>query len=190
VKFWSGSPLTLSDNLAYFEDGFDDSGSFLDIGGHRFYITNPFPEEVTDVLDPLCDAGSSCCESSNLGAMVEVMAQGDEEGDDPSRTARPPLERLLPLEQVAPPPEQDTSNIAIVDLHTPLDHIVDPVQVAEALERTRIILLSKVAEDIDARCRMSSMLREFYDAQGTALAREAHGLWHGHGLSVAGPSQI
>jgi hypothetical protein len=49
----------ISDNLACFEDGFGDSGSFLDVGDHHFYIAKPFPEEVTDVLDPLCDAGSS-----------------------------------------------------------------------------------------------------------------------------------
>jgi hypothetical protein len=77
VKFRLGSPSTLSekvasglvwrfgtfdcisDNLACFKDGFDNSGSFLDIGNHRFYVAKPFPEEVTDVLDPLCDAGSS-----------------------------------------------------------------------------------------------------------------------------------
>jgi hypothetical protein len=29
-----------------------------------------------------------------------------------------------------------------VDLRAPLDHIVDPIQVAEALERTHLILLS------------------------------------------------
>jgi hypothetical protein len=86
----------VSDNLAYFKDGFDDSGSFLDVGGHRFYVAKPFPEEVTDVLDPLCDAGSSCSESSNLGTMVEVKAQGDEEGGDSPRPTRPPLKRLLP----------------------------------------------------------------------------------------------
>jgi hypothetical protein len=86
----------VSDNLACFEDGFGDSGSFLDVGGHRFYVAKPFPEEVIDVLDPLCDTGSSCSESSDFGAMVEVMALGDEEGGDPPRTARPPLERLLP----------------------------------------------------------------------------------------------
>jgi hypothetical protein len=117
----------VSDNLACFEDGFGDSGSFLDVGGHLFYIAKPFPEEVTDVLNPLCDAGSSCSESSDLGAMVEVMALGDEEGGDPPCTARPPLECLLPQEQVAPLPEQDTSDIAVMDLHTPLDHIVKPV---------------------------------------------------------------
>jgi hypothetical protein len=77
VKFWMGSPSTLgakvasglvwrfgtfncvSDNLDCFKDGFGNSGSFLDISGHRFYIAKPFPEEVTDVLDPLYDAGSS-----------------------------------------------------------------------------------------------------------------------------------
>jgi hypothetical protein len=89
VKFRPGSPSTLSekvasglvlrfdtidyinDNLAYFENGFDDSGSFLDVGRHYFYIaiTKPFPEEVTDVFGPLGDAGSSCSKSSNLGAM-------------------------------------------------------------------------------------------------------------------------
>jgi hypothetical protein len=76
VKFRPGSPSTLgekvasglvwrfgtfdcvSDNLACFKDGFGDSDSFLDVGGHRFYVGKPFPEEVTDVLDPLCDTGS------------------------------------------------------------------------------------------------------------------------------------
>jgi hypothetical protein len=114
VKFRPGSPSTLgekvasglvwsfgtldcvSDNLACFKDGFSDSGSFLDVGGHRFYIAKPFPEEVTDVLDPLCDAGSSYSESSDLGAMVEVMALVDEEGGDSLCPVRPPLERLLP----------------------------------------------------------------------------------------------
>jgi hypothetical protein len=54
VKFWPRSPSTLgekvtsslvwrfgtfdcvSDNLDCFEDGFGDSGSFLDVGGHRY----------------------------------------------------------------------------------------------------------------------------------------------------------
>jgi hypothetical protein len=67
----------VSNNLACFKDGFGDSGSFLNVGSHRFYVAKPFPEEVTDILDPLSDGGSSCSESSNLGAMVEVMALGD-----------------------------------------------------------------------------------------------------------------
>jgi hypothetical protein len=114
VKFRLGSPSTLdakvtsglvwrfgtfdcvSNNLACFKDGVSDSGSFLDVGGHHFYVAKPFPEEVTDVLDPLCDAGSSCSESSDLGAMVEVMTLGDKEGGDSPRPVRPPLERLLP----------------------------------------------------------------------------------------------
>jgi hypothetical protein len=41
----------ISDNLASFKDDFGDSGSFLNVGGHRFYIAKPFPEKVTDVLD-------------------------------------------------------------------------------------------------------------------------------------------
>jgi hypothetical protein len=86
----------VSDNLAHFENGFGNSGSFLDIGSHRFYIAKPFPEEVTDVFDPLCDGGSSCGESSSLGAMVEVMALGEEEGGDLPRPERPSPERLLP----------------------------------------------------------------------------------------------
>jgi hypothetical protein len=31
----------VSDNLAHFENGFGNSGSFLDIGSHRFYIAKP-----------------------------------------------------------------------------------------------------------------------------------------------------
>jgi hypothetical protein len=69
--------------LACFKDGFSDSGSFLDIGGHCFYVAKPFSEEVTNVLDPLSDRGSRCGESCDFGAMVEVMALGDEEGGDP-----------------------------------------------------------------------------------------------------------
>jgi hypothetical protein len=208
VKFRLGSPSTLgekvasglvwrfgtfdcvSDNLACFEDGFGDSGSFLDVSSHHFYIAKPFPEEVTDVLDPLCDASSSCSESSYLDTMVEVMVLGDEEGADSPRPTCPPLERLLPQEQDAPLPEQDALDITVVDLRAPLDHIVDPVQVTEALERTRLVLLSKVAEDEDARRRMSTTLREFYDMQGVAPAGLVHGLRHGNGLSAASPSRI
>jgi hypothetical protein len=57
VKFRPGSPSTLgekvtfglvwrystldcvSDNLACFKDDFGDSGSFLDVGGHCFYVS-------------------------------------------------------------------------------------------------------------------------------------------------------
>jgi hypothetical protein len=88
----------VSDNLACFKDGLGDSGSFLDVGSHRFYITKPFPEEVTDVFDPLSDGGSSCSESSDLGTMVEVMALGEEEGGDSPRPVRPSLKRLPPQE--------------------------------------------------------------------------------------------
>jgi hypothetical protein len=94
----------ISDNLDCFGDGFG-SGSFLDIGSHCFYVTKPFPEEVTDVLDPLSDGGSSCVKSCDFGAMVKVMALGDEEGSDQLCTARPPLECLPPQEQNAPLPE-------------------------------------------------------------------------------------
>jgi hypothetical protein len=208
VKFWPGSPSTLgekvasglvwrfgtfdwiSDNLACFNNGFGDSGSFLDVGGHHFYIAKFFPEEVTDVLDPLCDAGSSCSKSSDFDTMVEVTALGDEEGGDSPRPMRPPLESLPLQEQNAPLPEQDTLDVAVVDLCAPLDHVVDPVQVAEALERTRLVLLSKVAEDKDTRHRMSAMLREFYDTHGVAPDELAHGSRRGHGPSAASPSQI
>jgi hypothetical protein len=111
VKFWPGSPSTLgekvasglvwrfstldciSDNLACFKDGLGDSGSFLDVDSHRFYVAKPFPEEVTDVLDPLRDTGSDCSESNDLCAMVEVLALEEDGGGDLPRTARPPLER-------------------------------------------------------------------------------------------------
>jgi hypothetical protein len=123
----------ISDNLACFKDGFGNSGSFLDIGSHRFYIAKPFPKEVTYVLDPLYDAGSRCSESNDFDTMVEVMALGEEEGSDSPRPARSPLEHLPLQEQNVPLPEQDASDVAIVDLRAPLDHVVDPVQVAEAL---------------------------------------------------------
>jgi hypothetical protein len=61
----------VDDNLAHFENGFGNSGSFLDVGSHRFYVAKPFPEEVTDVLDPLCDADSDDGESSDFCNMVE-----------------------------------------------------------------------------------------------------------------------
>jgi hypothetical protein len=153
VKFWLGPSSALgekvtsglvwrfgtfecvSDNLACFKNGFGNSGSFLDVGSHRFYVAKPFPEEVTDVFDPLSDGGLSYSESSDLGAMVEVMALGEEEGGDSPRCARPPLERL-------PPQEKDAPDVAMVDLRTPLDHVIDPVQVAEALKRTRLVLVA------------------------------------------------
>jgi hypothetical protein len=205
VKFRTGSPSTLgekvasglvmrfgtidcvNDKLDCFEDGFSDDGSFLNVGGHRFYIaiTKSFPEEVTEVSDRLYDAGLSCSESSNLGAMVEVLALGDEEGANSPHTARPPLERLLPQEQVALLPEQDTSDIpAIVDLRAPLDHAINPVQAAEALEQTHTTLPGKAVDLDDTRRRADSTIREFYTAQCTALAREVRN----HGPLAIDPS--
>jgi hypothetical protein len=193
VNFRSGYPSTLgekvasglilrfgtidcvNDNLACFKDGLGDSGSFLDVGGHRFYvaITKPFPEEVTDMSNPLYNAGSSCSESSDLGTMVNVLALGDEEGGDSSRAVCPPLECLLPPEQAAPLPEQDIVDDATMNLCTPLDRAIDPVQVAEALEQTRIALLGKAADIEDTRHRVSSTLHEFYATQGLVLVGEA-----------------
>jgi hypothetical protein len=158
----------VSDNLAHFENGFGNSGSFLDVGSHRFYVAKPFPEEVTDVFDPLSDGGSSCGESSSLGAMVKVMALGEEEGGDSPCPERPSPKHLLPQEQDAPLPEQDAPDVSVVDLHAPLSRVIDPARVAEALERTRLALLSKVAEDEANRCRASTTLSEFYDVHGDA----------------------
>jgi hypothetical protein len=167
----------VNDNLAHFENGFGNSGSFLDVGSHRFYVAKPFPEEVTDVFDSLCEGGSSCGESSNLGAMVEVMALGEDEGSDLPRPERPSPERLLPQEQDAPLPERDTPDVSVVDLRAPLGRVIDPAWVTEALERTRLVLLSKVAEDEANRCRASTTLSEFYNVHGdapTELARDLH----------------
>jgi hypothetical protein len=111
----------VSDNLAYFKNGLDDSGSFLNVGSHRFYVANPFPEEVTNVLDPLCDTDSDDSESIDLCTMVEVLALEDDGGGDPPRSARPPLERPPPQEQDLPPPERDMLDAAITDLRAPLD---------------------------------------------------------------------
>jgi hypothetical protein len=105
--------------------------------------------------------------------MVEVMALGDKEGGNSPHPVRPPLERLLPQ-------EQDMEALEWTCL----------VQVAEALERTRLVLLSKVVKDEDARRRMSTTLREFYDAHGVTPAGLAHGLRRDHGLSAVGPSRV
>jgi hypothetical protein len=184
VKFWPGSPSTLgekvasglvwrfgtldciSDNLACFKDGLGDSGSFLDVGSHRFYVAKPFPEEVTDVLDPLCDTGSDCSESSDLCAMVEVLALEEDGGSDPPRTTRPPLERPPLREQELPPPERDVLDATITDLRAPLDLTTDPSKLSEDLERTRRNLLKEAIGIEDTRRRVLSMLHEYNTAQG------------------------
>jgi hypothetical protein len=152
--------------LAHSENGFGNSGSFFDVDSHRFYVAKPFPEEVTDVFNSLCDRGSSCGESSNLGAMVEVMALGEDEGGDLPRPERPLPERLPPQEQDAPLPERDAPDVSVVELCAPLGRIIDLARVAEALERTRLVLLSKVAEAVANRCHVSTTLSEFYDVHG------------------------
>jgi hypothetical protein len=55
-----------------------------------------------------------------------------------------------------------------VDLRTPLDRVIDSAQVAEALERTRLVLLSRAAEEETTWRRMSATLHEFYDVHGDA----------------------
>jgi hypothetical protein len=176
----------VDDNLAHFENGFDNSGSFLDVGSHRFYVAKPFPEEVTDVFDSLCDGGSSCGESSSLGTMVEVMALGEEEGGDSLRPKRPSPGRVLPQEQDAPLPEQDAPNVSVVDLRAPLDCVINPTRVAEALERTRLVLLSKVAEDEANRCRASTTFSEFYDVHGDAPTELVRDLRHNFATVIPG----
>jgi hypothetical protein len=156
----------ISENLAYFKDGLGDSGSFLDVGSHRFYVAKPFPEEVTDVLDPLCDTGSDYSESSDLCTMVEVLALEDYGGGDLPRSARPPLERPPPQEQDLPPPERDVLDAAITDLRAPLDLTADPVKLFEDLERTRRNLLKEAIGIEDTRRRVLSMLHEYNTAQG------------------------
>jgi hypothetical protein len=184
VKFRLGSPSTLgekvasglvwrfgtldcvSDNLACFKDGFGDSGSFLDVGGHRFYVSKPFPEEATNVLDPLCDTGSDCSESSDFFPMVKVLALEEDGDGDPPRTVRPPLERPPPPKQDLPPPKRDVLDSAIMDLRVPLDLTADPAKLIEELERTHRTLLQEAISVEDTRRRVLSMLHEYNTAQG------------------------
>jgi hypothetical protein len=184
VKFRPGSPSTLgekvasglvwrfgtfdcvSDNLACFKDGFGDSGSFLDIGGHRFYVAKPFPEEVTDVLDPLCDAGLDYSESIDFCPMVKVLALEEDDGGDPPRTACPPLESPPLPKQDLPPPERDVLDTTIMDLRAPLDLTADPAKLTEDLERTCRTLLQEAIGIEDTRWRVLSTLHEYNTAQG------------------------
>jgi hypothetical protein len=77
-----------------------------------------------------------------------------------------------------------------VELRAPLNRVIDPAQVAEALERTRLVLLRRAAEEETVRHCMSTTLRKFYDAHGDALDELVRGQQHGHGLIAAGPSQV
>jgi hypothetical protein len=140
-------------------------------------VAKPFPEEVTNVFDSPCDGGLSCGESSNLGALVEVMALGEDEGGDSPCPERPSPVRPPPQEQDASLPEQDAPDISVVDLRAPLDCVIDPAWVAKALEQTRLVLLSKMAEDEANRCCASTTLSKFYDVHRdapTELARDLH----------------
>jgi hypothetical protein len=156
----------VSDNLAYFKDGLGNSGSFLDIGSHRFYVAKPFPQEVTDMLDPLSDTCSDCSESSDFCTMVEVLALEDDGGGDLPRSARPPLERPPPQEQDLPPLERDVLDVSFTDLHAPLDLTADLVKLSEDLERTRRNLLKEAIGIKDTRRRILSTLHEYNTAQG------------------------
>jgi hypothetical protein len=155
----------ISDNLDCFGNGFG-SGSFLDISSHCFYVAKPFPEEVTDVLDPLFDADSKDGKSSDFCSMVEVLALEEDGGGGPLRSARPPLERSPPPEHGLPPPERDVLDAAITDLRPPLDITKDLVKISEDLERTRRNLLKEAADVNDTRRRILSTINEYNVAHG------------------------
>jgi hypothetical protein len=76
----------------------------------------------------------------------------------------------------------------VVDLRAPVDHVIDPAWVAEALERMRLALLGKVAEDEANGCRASTMLSEFYDVHGDAPTKLARDLQRSFATTI--PSQI
>jgi hypothetical protein len=156
----------ISNNLARFKNGFGNSGSFLDVGSHRFYVAKPFPEEVTDVLDPLYDADSDDDKSSDFCNMVEVRALEEDGGGGLPCSARPPLERPPPPEQDLPPPERGVLDAAIMDLRAPLDISVDPVKFSEDLERTRLNLLKEAIDVDDTRRCILSMIKEYNVAHG------------------------
>jgi hypothetical protein len=162
----------VDDNLAYFKNGLGNSGSFLDIGSHRFYIAKPFREEVTDVLDPLCDTDSDDGESSDFCNMVEVLALEEDGGGGPPRSARTPLERPPLPEQDLPPPERDVLDAAITDLRAPPDITADPVKVSEDLERMLLNLLKEAVDVDDTRWRILSTINEYNVAHGFTPARD------------------
>jgi hypothetical protein len=121
--------------------------------------------------------------------MVEVMALGEDEGGDLPRPERPSPERLPPQKQDAPPPEQDAPDVSVVDLRAPLDRVIDPTRVTEALERTRLILLGKVAEDKANRRRASTTLSEFYDVHGDTPTKLVRDLRHNFATIIPGQIQ-
>jgi hypothetical protein len=190
VKFWPGPSSALgkkvasglvwrfgtfdyvSDNLSYFKNGLDDSGSFLDIGSHRFYIAKPFLEEVTDVLDPLCGTDSDDGERSDFCTMVKVLALEDDGGGNPPCSTRPPLECPPPPKQVLPPPERDELDAAITDLRAPLNLTADPVKISEDLERMRRNLLKEAVDVEDTHRCVLSMIQEYNSAHGFTRARD------------------
>jgi hypothetical protein len=152
--------------LAHFKNGFGNGGSFLDIGSHRFYIAKPFPEEVTNVLDPFCDTDSDDGESSDFCNMVEVWALEEDGGSGLPCSACPPLKRPLPPEQDLPPPERDVLDAAITDLRALLDISTDPVKASEDLEWTRLNLLKEAVDIDDTRWRVLSTINEYNVAHG------------------------
>jgi hypothetical protein len=153
-------------------DGFSDSGSFHDVGDHHFYIAKPFPREVTNVLDPLWDAGSSCSKSSDLGIMVEVLALEEDGGGDPPCSARPPLECPPMPKQDLPPLERDILESTIMDLRAPLDLTTDLAKLAKDLEQTRRILLNSAVGIEDTRRCVLSTVCEYNTVQGYTPARD------------------
>jgi hypothetical protein len=156
----------VNDNLAHFKNGFGNGGSFLDVGGHRFYVAKPFPEEVTDVLDPLCDTDSDDGKSSDFCNMVEVRALEEDGGGGLPCSARPPLKHPLPPEQDLPPLERDVLDAAITDLRALLDISADPVKASEDLERTCLNLLKEAVDIDDTRRCVLSTINEYNVAHG------------------------
>jgi hypothetical protein len=118
--------------------------------------------------------------------MVEVMTLGEDEGGDLPRPERPSLERPPPQEQDTPLPEWDAPDVSVADLRDPLDRVINPTRVAEALERTRLVLLGKMAEGEANRRRASTTLSEFYDVHGDAPTGLAHDLCRSFATVVPG----
>jgi hypothetical protein len=195
VSFWTGSFIAsservalglvqrfgsldyITDNAACFTDAaFPEGGSIIHFGDHCVYVavvSEEYPSEVLIFSDPPPVGGDSYDNSIDPCTYAEVMMAGSDD-----HSCRPPLERTMYRARTSSQVSvASILEMAVQNLHAPVDLSTNPATATAELEATRRHILEEALEVAAAQRHLKTMMREYNSAHGLTLANDQPSRW-------------